>query len=500
MHQLPPSPANSVLDAWLAWCAAAPSGPVLVDSRDQSAFSMEELDLLVRRAAGWLRAQGLRPSQRFVVVGQAEIEVLVVIYGAMLSGLVPVILHPGSPQAWIDQVAAEVGASLCLVGTGVQGSVGRPSLREARFSSALACADPLVSLPLLDPDAEAVVLFSSGSTGPAHGVVLSHRALVAGVRRLQPLAPVEPGSRVGLPALIHTVTGVRMALLGAALTHTTTVLLPPQGSPAELLAACATHRIALLHSGPGLVRICSLAPHRFAGLCGATLHTVVAGGGGLGTETRQRFADGLGLRLVHTYGMTETGGLCAAATVTPGSTAVAGMGRPVVPVQVVDRHQEPVPVGVLGRLLLAPDPPMLYTLSGVRPVAREGRLWVDSGDKGMIDDQGVLHVQGRADRTFVTAAGENVQLEHLEAHIRECCGAEVVAFELTPPRRAPLLGVVVERDQLGELWLARVQQALRQRLPEHALPSLWRATPTLPRLPGGKVDLIAARRLLEARW
>ncbi|RME22818.1 MAG: long-chain fatty acid--CoA ligase, partial [Deltaproteobacteria bacterium] len=443
------------------------------------------LDLLLRKAAGLLAARGLRPGQRFVVVGEPEVEVLLLVYAGLLSGVVPVVLHPGSPAARVADAVAVSGAPVAFDGAAVRS----PEL-AAELGAAAAWQGPAP-----DPDAEALVLLSSGSTGPARAVRLSQRALCAGARRLSALCPVHPGEIVVHPATLHAVTTLRMVLLGAALDGTTTVLVDPAAIPAAALAAAARQGAHVLYGGPGFVRAAARGAERLAGLRGPRLRAMVVGGGRLSPEELVRFTTGLGVSLAYTYGMTETAGTCAGAWIEPGQTPPPGVGRPLVPVEIRDEAGTPCDVGQVGRIWLAPDPPMLGTLDGEAPVWRGGRLWVRTGDRGCLDADGFLHVVGRAGRTYTAPGGDKVQLDDLETTLRAVVGAEVVACVRRPAGRQPELVAVVERPEVGARWRAEVEAELAGRLPPAARPTRWIAWAPLPRLPGGKLDL----RAIDAR-
>jgi len=466
--------------ALAAWRGRS-SGPALVDDRDGSRFTLAELSGLLRRAAGLLAARGLSPGDRFVLVGEPEIEVLLLVHAGLLSGVVPVVLHPGSPAARVAEAVAASGASV---------GFDSPAIRSPALAAELAAAAPWAGAAP-DPDAEALVLLSSGSTGPARGVRLSQRALCAGARRLSTLCPVNEGEAVAHPATLHAVTTLRMVLLGAALDGTRTVLLDPRAGPAQALAAAARHGAAVLYGGPGFVRAAARGSRRLAALRGDALRSVVVGGGGLSRDELRRFTTGLGVSLAYTYGMTETAGTCAGVLLRPGQAPPPGVGRPLVPVEIRGDAGAPCAPGQAGRIWLAPDPPMLGTLDGEAPVLRDGRRWVRTGDLGILDDDGFLHVHGRAARTFVTPAGDKVQLDDLEAALREVVGGEVVACVRRDAGRQPELVAVVEREVLGPRFRAEIDAALAARLPPFARPTRWIARSPLPRLPGGKLDLRA---------
>lgn len=494
MALLDPIP-RSLAEAWPRALARDPDALLLVDARDGSQFHAFELDLLLRRAAGWLRARGLGPGDRIALVSNGDIETLLLCYSAMCCGVVPVLLHPGAPAAQALDVARATSAALVLHPEAGPLEVDR-WVRWVTLSAELPEAAP-APLGQPDPDREAVILFSSGSTGPARGVRLSHRALLSGVARVSLMVDSPPGERVGVPALFHTITGLRCALLGPALDGSVGVLLSADAGPAALLHEAASQEVAVLHAGPGFAAAVARAPERLAGCASPALRLVVIGGGGLSDAERVALPRALSAPLYHTYGMTETAGTTAFAAVNP--LGEGGPLRPLVPARVVLEAGGLAPAGAVGWVEVAPDPPMIGYLGApdLEPDA-QGQTWVRPGDLGWLDEGGGLHIAGRAARQHVAPSGEKVLLDDLEAVMRDALGVEVVAASVRVQGRGPRIGALVQRPALTDVWLAHARAALAERLPSAAMPAWWVATPALPRLPGGKVDLQAASALLEA--
>lgn len=409
-----------------------PARLLLVDGRDGGQLRAGEIDLLLRRGLAWLRAQGLRPGDSFPLVAEPELEPLLLGYAALLGGVVPELRLPGSGPV--------------------------PELGEAWSAGPLAePGDP-------DPDAVALRVPTSGSTGAARPVALSHRRLDAGVRRGFALSGAGPGDRYGLPMLFHTVTGFRGALFSPLLSGAGTVLLPP-GEPAlHLLDRADEQGVSLLHAGPGFVRAVLREPGRLRRP--RALRMVIVGGAALGAEEKRAFCAALGVRLVHAYGLTETGGVIAAAGCGPGDPGPPGVGPPVLPVRI--READAAGVGELE-------------------VDAEG--WVATGDLARLDREGNLHLFGRRERVYTSASGEKLFLDLAEGELRERLGRECALVPLADPRRGAVLGLWVEGG------LAGVDALLAGWLPA-ARPRRRRAGP-LPRLSNGKVDLVAVRAGLE---
>lgn len=459
---------------WQAvWARAVSEGPTRValeDARDGSVFLVSELDELSRRAVTLLRSWGLGPGDRLVVVDSGEPESALLVSGALRLGAAALLLAADSPEARAADAAREAGAAVVV--TASPNRRGWPALRDPGLARALGEAEPSAVLPDVPLDAPAVALYSSGSTGPAKGVMLTHGELQRGFIRLRSLLPARP-LRQGLPARLHTITGLRLALLAPLMSGDTPVLLAPNPSPSALLADVGARALDTLHTGPGFVLGWLAGRDGMRAPAPASLKWVFVGGGGLEDAERRAFAEAFGVTVVHTYGATETAGAVAAIEVHPGQAAPPGY-QPIAPMRIVGDDGRELARGEVGRIEV-----------------ELGDRWVSPGDIGRLDEAGRLVVHGRVTRLWASPAGLKVQLEDLEALIRAETGREVIVSGTAS------LGVLLEGDDLGEAWLRRIRERLRARLPEYAVPTRWAACRALPRLPGGKCDLVAAARMLE---
>lgn len=469
-------------EAWARRVAAHPEAEALLDARDGSRFTALELDGLISRVGGGLVAAGLRPGQRLALVADPTVECVVLCAAALSQGLAVVPLPPGTPTSRVDALGRGCGVACVAEG-------------EAWFLRLLGCPAPARPWTGGDPAAEAAVLFSSGSTGPGRGVRLSHQTLAASVRRLQVYPEPMEGLRFGFSPLLHTITGFRLALYLHAVCGAVPVLLDTAGSPAALLDQCDTAGVRWLVATPTLVRAVARAPERMPRP--SRLARVFTSGGALEPQDLRAASAALGAELHYTYGSTELGGMVSSARVRPDGYLEPGVGRPLVPVRVVDPDGVVQGPGTLGLVEAAPQFGVPRPLDGAGIREDEGQVWVCSGDLGWLDVDGNLHIQGRAARLYTCPSGEKVLLDELEQALRAALGVELAVVEVRAPGRGPQLGAWLATPPEGGLVHARGVAAAR--LPPSARPALWVCGEPLPRAASGaKVDYVAvAARLAE---
>ncbi|HEY0476725.1 MAG TPA: AMP-binding protein [Kofleriaceae bacterium] len=325
----------------------------------------------------------------------------------------------------------------------------------------------------LPPDA-AVVLFTSGSTGAARGVVLSRTALVAAAeasarhlgwrdddRWLLALSLAHAG---GLSIVIRCLAARRPIVLCDRDFD--------RGAVAALLERCT---------------LASLVPTQLAALLDdpawgppARLRAVLLGGAAAPPALLARAAD-RGVPFLTTYGMTESlGQLATASPEQAGDPAAPLVPLPGVVFEAGSRGA-PAPITVRA--------PMLATcyLDGA-PIAPA----FTTADLGALDG-GALSVAGRSDDVIITG-GENVHPSAVEAVLAATPGVRAAcAFGVADERWGQIVAaaVVVDAAFEAKAAAARWQEAL----PRHAVPRRLAICAALPLLPSGKVDRRAAAAL-----
>lgn len=373
----------------------------------------------------------------------------------------------------------------------VAGDDPRELLRALR--AALNGSGPAIGLGMLSARpvdvaaGTAVVVTTSGSTGTPKSVVLSRAALTSSA--LATAARIGEGSwLLALPA--SSVAGLQVLVRSLVQGREPAVL---AGTFSPVAFAAAALMMTSTENGERVPTFTSLVPAQLASLLDAaatdapvlaavrSFQAILVGGQALAPALLERAADA-GVRVVRTYGSTETSGGC----VYDG-----------VPLDGVGVREQEGELQVTGPTLAEGYFGASALTEAAFPVDPDGTRWYRTGDAGIVED-GVVRVRGRLDNVIVSG-GLNVSLDRVERVVRGIPGLEAaVVIGVPHPKWGEGSVIVVphgealRRSEAAQLEAAR--GAVADEIGAHARPERLVFVDALQTLPSGKPDREAIRR------
>jgi long-chain acyl-CoA synthetase len=358
---------------------------------------------------------------------------------------------------------------------------------------------------LVSPDDPAVILMSGGTTGTPKGVVGLHRHYTITGRQLGTwlqagTAPWDDVIMAALP-LFHSFANIGIQSV-ALRNHNAIALVPNPRDLDDLLDTIAKTRPTAFSGVPTLFNALLHHPRVQAGKVDfSSVKVCFSGAGPLLAETKRRFEELTGGRIVEGYSLTEAMLACAVNPVEgPNKIGSVGMPLPDVEVRIVDPEGGArLPAGEVGEVLIkAPQLMACYwddpeeTAATVR--THEDGRWLHTGDLGYLDSDGYLFIVDRM-KDLIKTHGYQVWPREIE---------EVLA---THPAVAEVGVAGVPDEAKGEVAKAWVvlrpgQQASaeelrafsRERLAPYKVPATVEFRAELPKSMVGKV----LRRALTA--
>jgi amino acid adenylation domain-containing protein len=328
--------------------ARHPDAPAVSDAR--GAISYAEMD----RRAGWIAdrlfAAGVRPGAVVALCAAPSVDLVVGVLGVLKAGAAYLLLDPELPPAQLDFMVADSGAAALLAQPALATRLAAPPARVLDLveSDQDEQAAPAVPGDAVGSDAPCCLQYASSAAGEPAGALIRHESVVNLASAMAADLGIGPAHTVlALPSTLFHVSVMELWLpliAGARL-----VLAPAEvaGDGARLSRLIATERVTFLHAGPSTWQMLIAT-----GLKATRSLRALSGGEPLSRELADGILDRFRV-LWNAYGAVAT---TAYATLGRVERSVpVTIGRPIANtrVYVVDGHDQPVPVGVTGELLVA---------------------------------------------------------------------------------------------------------------------------------------------------
>jgi long-chain acyl-CoA synthetase len=486
--------------------AAARAAPDAVALRcGDEALTYRDYAACVAAFAEKLTAHQVAGSRVALVMGNS-IDICIATFAAQAAGAQIVPLNPAytSPELQplladaapaaivcdevLSAVVAPIAATLDLAPPVIVG----PGSRLTRWAGGEARV-----LPLPDPASLATLQYTGGTTGRAKGVDLTHAAVAANIAQREALLPTEPGEHVLVVTPLYHSYAVAMGLYLAVWCRGSLTIVP-RYRPETVLAAIAEHRISFFSGSPTLF-IGLMAHEAFARTDFSSLRLCSSGSAALPLDVLQRWEAATGCPICEGYGQSEAGPVLTYnprhGRRKPGSVGIA---LPDTLVEIVDSDQgiESLPPGAVGEIRARG--PQIMTGYRHRPAETAAALrggYLYTGDIGMIDDDGYLHILDRK-KDMVIVGGFNVYPREVEEVLCTHPAVAEAAVVGVPDdyRGEALRAFLVPRAGAGE-ERAAIDAFLAERLTRYKRPRdiMWRRE--LPKTAVGKIDKVALRKV-----
>jgi amino acid adenylation domain-containing protein len=506
-----PRPEEGCLHEWFDEQAAlTPHAPAV--TCQGVTWTYLELQRKSNRLGNRLRALGVGPETMVGLCVERSLDMVAAILGILKAGGAYVPLDPANPRERLAAMARDAGLRFMVAGDSVAASV--PECEQVVRLNADDQAWPGEHPPAgANADNLAYVIYTSGSTGRPKGTLTTHR----NVTRI--FTATEDVFRFGprdVWTLFHSYAfDFSVWELWGALLYGGRVVVVPQPvsrDPEAFYRLLEEERVTVLNQTPSAFHhIVSLDERSTRPL---NLRLVLVGGEAWDPRMLRPWFERHGdreLQAINVYGPTETTILAAFRPLTfaDSLTASCRLGTPIpdLDIYVLDRHREPVPIGVVGEMYVdGPGVARGYLNRAeltarhfiANPFSRDpaARLY-RTGDLARRLPDGSLEYVGRVDNQ-VKIRGYRIELGEIEAVLAAHPAVEQAAVVL---RRegggdAHLVAYLTPgREWAGtEDAIADIRRHALQQLPDYMTPSAFVLMESLPLNLSGKVD----RRALPA--
>lgn len=490
---------------WLAESAQRyPDSKIQIE--DQS-MTLADLDTLAGRVASGLHGLDLEAGDTVCLVMAARVESLQLWFGLARGGFIEVPLNPQSGARLLQYCIEQSGAAVVVCDADHEALVRecikdvdtvrhlvvvkntQPEPQEGinclTYSELL--SQPTVDLEPVDPMSTAVILYTSGTTGPPKGVKLSHRANINLAKHTTELLGYTADDHLySVFPLYHS--NARYCSVMAAIDVGADLLMHRKFSASRFWEICREHEITAFNYQGAMMSILHKQPPQDRD---AANPVRIGFGAPCPPEIFEDFERRFDLSLTEIYGSTE---VSIVADMPPWDRKIgtAGNESSNYHVAVVDETEDPVPSGTIGEIVVRPKSAgwMFDGYHNMPEATAKSwkNLWFHTGDRGRLDEDGFLTFVDRLKDT-IRRRGENISSWEIERVVSEHPGvAQVAAYGVASELSEEDVMIAVVPSQGHEFRPDELIEHCEGALTAFAIPRYIRLVDALPMTPSQRVE------------
>ncbi|HKP16967.1 MAG TPA: AMP-binding protein [Gaiellaceae bacterium] len=463
---------------------------------------------VAERAARWaalLRARGVNPGDRVLVLVGKTPEWHAVMVGALKAGAVAIPCSEMLRAKDLDFRVRHSGAVLLVADPSCRAEVAAMTEQvDVVFLDDARLPEPDWAAADTAADDPALILYTSGTTKDPKGVVHTHRYTWAKRAQAESWLDARPGDLVWCTAGTGWAKSIWNVLLGPWSCGAAIVLHEGGFEAAERFRLLEELRPTVVCQAPTeyrlMAKVDGLERYDLSGV-----RHMVSAGEPLNPEVIRAFEGAFGRTIHDGYGQTENTllvGNVPGAEIRPGS-----MGRPAAgyDVRLIDFDGHESAVGEEGDIALRGDAPALFAGYWNAPeetAAVYRGEWYVTGDRAVRDEDGYLWFTGRADDVILSAAYRIGPFEVESALLEHTAVAESAVVGKPDPDRGQIVKafVVLRPGHEGGDALAReLQEHCKRVTAPYKYPREIEFVDELPKTRSGKIRRVELRKLEEAR-
>ena len=358
---------------------------------------------------------------------------------------------------------------------------------------------PDTPLPDVKETDDALLMYTSGTTGKPKGCVLSNRSVCAGGEFTSSAHELSAKDRVLCAMPLYHING-QIVTTVAPLVHGGSVVMPQRFSVSNYWELVAKHQCTWINVVPTIIAYLMNAPTpKDKGLDVSRVKFCRSASAPLPPELHRAFEDKFGIGIIETFGMTETNAPCFTNPYDPKQRKIGSPGTAYGnEAKVIDPNTgKEQSRGTPGELMLRGDNVMTGYYKDPENTAKtlEPDGWLHSGDLGYMDDDGFVFVTGRI-KELIIKGGENIAPREIdEALLKHPAVLEAAAVGIPDANYGQEIMACVILKPGMECSIETLTAFSKKELGPYKTPKVIKFVSELPKGPSGKVQRL---KLLES--
>lgn len=490
--------------------ARRPEAVYALSTDGGSTLRYAELARGCRTVAAVLRQFGAKPGDTVSLVMPNGLQTLRVLLGSMHAGLC---VNPVNLLSQPEQMRYVLAHSDCRVvcvapeweervRALLQGIERPVSLMVVEPDAAAlpgeAEAPAIADAPAPAPDAVALLMYTSGTTGMPKGVMLSQRNLAANAQAISAEHGLGPADRVLAVLPLYHINAFAVTML-APLAHGGSLAMPPKFSAGRFWEQAAQAQCSWINVVPTMISYL-LEGAKPPPAQTARIRFCRSASAALPPEHHRAFEQMFGIGIVETMGLTETAAPSFSNPMAPAARKLGSVGRASgCEARVVDASLAEEPDGHTGELVIRGPNVMLgyYKNEEATRASFTPDGWLRTGDLGHRDADGFFFVTGRI-KELIIKGGENIAPREIdEALLAHPAVRDAAAVGVPDRHYGQEIGVAVILREGACCSEEELRAYSANVLGRYKAPGHYRFVEELPRGPSGKVQRLKLLPLFD---
>ncbi|HYA36877.1 MAG TPA: AMP-binding protein [Candidatus Methylomirabilis sp.] len=464
-----------------------------------------------RVLGGVLRAQGLQKGDKVALMLHNGYQTADLFLGVMYAGFVVAPFNLLAQPLQLAYVLEHSDARAVFVApeyrerlTAAAAGLARPlavHVIDIDAEEIFPAAAPAQDLPEIADDDEALLMYTSGTTGRPKGALLTHGNVVAGGRFTSEAHALGPDDRVLCSLPLYHING-QIVTAVAPLVHGGSVVMPHRFSVSNFWELLARHRCTWFNVVPTIVSYLLHEPDPRVARRELALERLRFGRSAsapLPPSLHQAFERQFGFGIIETMGLTETAAPVFANPLDPSKRKYGSPGVAFgVEAKVVDRAGRELARGAVGEILVRGDNVMKSYYKDPKTTGEtlEPDGWLHTGDLGYRDADGFFFVTGRL-KELIIKGGENIAPREIdEALYRHPAVLEAAAVGIPDPAYGQEIMACVVLKPGQPCSENELRTFCHKELGRYKTPKIIRFVTSIPKGPSGKVQRL---KLIETQ-
>jgi benzoate-CoA ligase len=503
-----PTVIHNLCEQIIGWQIAAGLGDTAAILAENRKITFSELASAINRVGNALKAAGVRPGDRVLLLLRDTPELVAGWLGAVKMGAVAVALNTRSSARDIAHVIAHSECAAFVLeaefeevfAAAIQQSERMPPIVVRDLVAFIAGQSEELTTHLVRPDDPAFWFYTSGTTGTPKGAIHCHRVATIAELHLKRNMGLAPGDRVFSSSKLFFAFGLSHCLMGALKCGATIILHPGWPDAEAVGAVICRHRPSIFLTVPTMYRNLLRAGQASREEFRAIRH-FISGGEALPTSVFDAWIEATGTPILEGIGASETTHLVVVSTPTAYKRGSVGKVVPWAQALLLTedgREAAPGESGVLYVRLASVAAGYWKEPEKTAQVFQSG--WYRTGDVFTVDNDGWWYHQGRVD-DMLKISGQWVSPREIE----ECALAvpgivEAAAVGVQNEDGLVRLGLtVVAAERMHDLQAleAKLHQKFEQTLSVYKRPRRIRFVEKMPRTVTGKLQRFKVRKMMS---